>query len=1021
MARAAVPSDHVVVRVLGATEFTVGTRRIGMGTEALFALGLYLTTRAGERVSRDDVLDTFWPGGEEEARRHAMRQMLYRLRQKGMGFLEDGDTLRLDPGKVDSDLRRCLAAGWPESATAQDVEGALAFGPTFSSRLPRAFLDWCDGIRSEVSHQARKAAMQLIASARSQGRWADLDRWAKAVLQTDPLHEEATLARAEAASMSGAKTLALEILDGYLAEVGTGDGSVGKPALQLRKRIAERRASWIPTGPREVPLVGREEEMSALTQAVESALLGRSRSVLLVGPSGYGKSRLLAEAREYAAIRGVRCVAVRAEATLASHPWAAVRELCKTLIAQPGAVAVDTRSMETMRALLREDVAPEGGISFGPVTTESDIRRALVAVIEAISHEARTLLTLDDLQNADSRSITTINAMLLDIQTGRCSCIAATHPGALPQNDRAGGRLGIQQVRLRGLTPLATRELAAATAGAHQSTPTDDALDHIAEKAGGHPLFARELALSHVRGGSLAALPTTLADVVARNLSTQPAESILLLRVIALLGNTATISRVQQSSAMERGAFIAAIDALSQEGVLHVDHARNLRLHDSWREAILAATPDVVLAALALECAEILQLENEELSSGALSRLADLLQLAGEQIRSIDFRLRSIDSLLAAGLHESALEAVRAQPVAASATLARARLAVRESVALLGTGRLAQCRETSDGVCVSTDAHIMLDMADRAPTAELLFVAGSGSLSSQDAARACLWGIRATSNAGDSRGMREFARLCAEAVGPSDSTPTSALVKLIYAAELGSAADISVAYDDLRRVDLKGLPISDQCLMLRCAAHALRIGGLVEESVATAEAAFTLAQANSLELAGRLAAELLFNTHLDQGSASEAARWLARLTDAKDDRAIASTSSAAAHMRHRLEFFTGRQGGVTSQILARRQEVDRIGRTQSKASELALLAAAYATRGQLEEARLALRDAVRAAESFVGRYAGDSVLEYCMMTARHLGGDSETESLAREHVLQRVTARGLKIPPGMPLLREIAG
>jgi len=377
MARVAVPSDHVVVRVLGATEFTVGTRRIGMGTEALFALGLYLTTRAGERVARDDVLDTFWTSGDEESRRHAMRQMLYRLRQKGMAFLEDGDSLRIDPAKVDSDLRRCLAAGWPESATAQDVEGALAFGPTFSSRLPRPFLDWCDGIRSEVSHQARKAAMQLIVGARSQGRWADLDRWAKAVLQTDPLHEEATLARAEAASMSGAKTLALEILDGYLAEVGTGDGSVGKPALQLRKRIAERRASWVPTGPREVPLVGREEEMSALTQAVESALLGRSRSVLLVGPSGYGKSRLLAEAREYAALRGVRCVAVRAEATLASHPWAAVRELCKVLIAQQGAAGVDTRSMATMRSLLREEAPTEGGISFGPATTDSEIRRAL--------------------------------------------------------------------------------------------------------------------------------------------------------------------------------------------------------------------------------------------------------------------------------------------------------------------------------------------------------------------------------------------------------------------------------------------------------------------------------------------------------------------------------------------------------------------------------------------------------------------------------------------------------------------
>ena len=63
----------VRVRVLGATEITVGHRRVGMGTELLFALALYLTTRAGERVPRDEVLELFWPTGAEDDRRHALR------------------------------------------------------------------------------------------------------------------------------------------------------------------------------------------------------------------------------------------------------------------------------------------------------------------------------------------------------------------------------------------------------------------------------------------------------------------------------------------------------------------------------------------------------------------------------------------------------------------------------------------------------------------------------------------------------------------------------------------------------------------------------------------------------------------------------------------------------------------------------------------------------------------------------------------------------------------------------------
>ena len=124
MARAHPKPDHVRVRVLGASEITVGSRRVGMSTEALFALALFVTTRAGERLTRAEVLETFWPGSEEEARRHALRQMLYRLRQKGFRFAEEGEHLYLEAELVDSDVRACTSASWPESASAEAVEAA---------------------------------------------------------------------------------------------------------------------------------------------------------------------------------------------------------------------------------------------------------------------------------------------------------------------------------------------------------------------------------------------------------------------------------------------------------------------------------------------------------------------------------------------------------------------------------------------------------------------------------------------------------------------------------------------------------------------------------------------------------------------------------------------------------------------------------------------------------------------------------------------------------------------------------
>ena len=69
------PEDpsKVRVRVLGATEITVGHRRIGMNTELLFALALYLTTRAGEQISREELLELFWLEGSDEDRRQQAR------------------------------------------------------------------------------------------------------------------------------------------------------------------------------------------------------------------------------------------------------------------------------------------------------------------------------------------------------------------------------------------------------------------------------------------------------------------------------------------------------------------------------------------------------------------------------------------------------------------------------------------------------------------------------------------------------------------------------------------------------------------------------------------------------------------------------------------------------------------------------------------------------------------------------------------------------------------------------------
>ncbi len=61
------------VRALGDSEIQIGRRRITLSTEVIFALALFLCLRAGERLSRDEVVETFWDTTDVAKGRHSLR------------------------------------------------------------------------------------------------------------------------------------------------------------------------------------------------------------------------------------------------------------------------------------------------------------------------------------------------------------------------------------------------------------------------------------------------------------------------------------------------------------------------------------------------------------------------------------------------------------------------------------------------------------------------------------------------------------------------------------------------------------------------------------------------------------------------------------------------------------------------------------------------------------------------------------------------------------------------------------
>jgi len=1025
-----VKPDHLRVRVLGASEFQIGSRRIGMNTEGLFALGLYLSSRAGERIPRDEVLDVFWIEGEEESRRHAMRQMMYRLRQKGLVLDEEGEFLLLDAGRVDSDLVNCLKSDWVERATAEEVEAALALGPTFSTRMAAPFLEWFDGVRSAIAAQHRRAAQVQIIQARREGRWTDLDRWALSVLKTDPLNEEATLARAESAAMGGSKVAALEILDTYLAEIGQVAPELGKPAMVLRKRIAEKRADWSQKGPREVRLVGRTEPMKRLNLVTDSVVADESRSLLLDGPPGGGKTRLLRETSAYAQLRGVRVIASRAEVVMQEHPLAFARELASRLIAVPGAAGASPSAMNTVASLAHE--ASQSGDGLERLEYEisiSSIATAFTGLISAIGAEQRSLLVLDDLQWADELSIQILGDVLRATRRSRVGVVAGARPS--PTSNSASKTFGAfdQNYRLVPLSEDSARELALETAASHGRKLSAAATERIVRTAAGNPLFVRELAIVHEASANAKVLPESLSRLVEDRVRTLSPQEQRLLRVTALLGDIATLSRVRAASTMSHSELQGVLERLESEGMIQIAPDRALSVHDCWADVLLQQTPSTLLSALALECAELLVAEPGTQSPATQRRTGHLLRLSGESGRAIEYLFASADSLFSIGLPRQAMESLEHFRTLADTPASQARILYRKARCLEALGNPVLAIEIveelrkfgwlrQDGlwhehlsaIAVLAESYIRTENVHLAPIDELLSLASHSKLTTQDQQYACLFGVRIASNVADYAMLEAFAHRSSEISESAGSYP-GAMTRIVHKTELGSAAEILAAVSAATLLDGSTMTVMQRCLLHRFACQAMRVAGDYSKAVEYGRAARDIAESFGLHHQARVAAELLVHVSLDYGEISEAEHWLEQSSRLSASASIATTTRSHQHATDRLAAQRGEYAASYDRLRSRLPDAVVAGTVSARLGEQALAAYCLANLGRLDESREIAATVLETSAPYLGRYSCHFPVEILARTLNILGESKLADELVREHSVRRVPSPPLQLPP----------
>ena len=332
---------------------------------------------------------------------------------------------------------------------------------------------------------------------------------------------------------------------------------------------------------RRSPLVGRDEELSLLRQAVELAFTrSRSNLILVLGDAGVGKTRLADEIAEWAACEhGARHIESRCVPYGEANIWypigAALGELCgvaegaSQTEAQKGCTAAvadvfgaDPESPTVVQVAnsLMYLMGYDGPLrNFEPQRAREEASRAVVRFLDAICAKGPLLFRLADLHWADDVVLALIDDILTRLSRSPFCLVAGARHLIDPRWAPRSGRHNTVVVNLDPLDGTAASQLLEHLVD-HRDLP-HGLRDTLLVRSGGNPFFLEELvaltdrADEPLEAGRLAEwtssaaaeaeLPETLRGLVAARLDRLPREERAVVEDAAVVGRTGPAVRAR--------------------------------------------------------------------------------------------------------------------------------------------------------------------------------------------------------------------------------------------------------------------------------------------------------------------------------------------------------------------------------------------------------------------------------------------------------------------------------------------
>ncbi len=888
------------LRTLGTAEVVSGDQCITPDSAMMFGLALFLSASAGQRVTRARLLDLFWPDASDESRRHALRQLLYRLRRDGFPMSLDGEELLIDDDVVESDIRSVLAPSWPERASDEEIRAAASFLPGYDPPMPELFREWLDELRSRVNAQYRRALLRQIDAARHDGRWNNVDEWARRCLDVDPLNEEATLAHAEAIAMSGSKAQALQIIDRYLDELGDRGRVIGLPAKVLRRRVSETAPERGRGEQESVPLIGREREVAQLNDLLSSTLRGRSASLFIVGAAGIGKSRLAQELVATAGMRGWRSCAAQLQASDAQRPLGVFVDLFAALLQLPGALGCSPASLSQLRLLTEHDVRAtnEPQRSQEAEAVQERLRHAAGELVESVASEGPLVLVIDNLHWCDDASIQLLQHLVSHSENLPVMwALTARAEGRYDAVRAALADAGAETMRLAPLSPecantlfesLTKRDGQSARAGSSELTSA---------VTGGNPLFVLELA-RHVREtGQASSLPQSLRALIRDRAMRLSPVAQHVLHTCAVLGRYSSVPRVANVLEISTADLLGSIEELDALGIVGTQRgAEALSIHDLWRDELLGGLLSAAQKVLHHRCGLVLEAEcRVSRSPATVWEAAQHLLASGSEGRALSLLEECAQHQLDNGLPTDAAKTFELAVQASTTDVDRLRAM---------SGRILALKKAADWTQLALVVGPAIELASRTsllPTphsdlellqTEVMWRTESDVGRSLDRSLICAFDQTASTAhrahaalqsaivADNTCRFHDLEQLCIVAkalIGSAPDVRANVLsVQLVYETVLGSLDRARERGIELIALERDAGSVRGLARALRFSSHSLRMLGEFTAALAAARESLDLAERHNLVGEAASAADTILSIHLEREDIGAAEAWIAR-------------------------------------------------------------------------------------------------------------------------------------------------